>query len=640
MNTDQTPPPEVTPPAGHEILTPEFLREHGAVEGMLTGRKQAPHYWEPTGGPPPTEQWEFANYLFSAPIGTIAAKLTPAPAGFRNVLPGWLAGLDTKPEELLWSTTNGVHWNPCSLRWPFPNDGDEGEFAYAVPLSQKGGDEPCATTKPAPLTTTLSQTVSTSHPVASNAAPTFDPDARPWLPIAEYDREKHGEWVELQFPHIDLPKLARFVVGEWLNKYNDGWNIHPTHFRLPTPSVPTSGTPLSEKEAAGIVAGWVCDHELKTWPEYFQPILEGKKLFEIRNNDRKFEVGQWILLREWNPGTKEYTGRATTVEVLYITDWQQSPGQVVLSISAVCGTPRKSRSALERELASVAAQREQLFEDRSFANEQLLKETRNHRECREALLAAQTRADEAEAAFRAADQSARQWQEWHEAARQGGQVVAAERDAALARADVAERERDQAHAVFDSLYGDARPPAKVHRPTAVERFVFAQYTEALDTCHKVAETYVMAVREIGAALGIPPGSLPMQMPRFIGDAVVALQAQLSTAQAAEARLRGELKALADAGELIAGYTVEGGHQSADADFLRALTSARVTLSTPPTAALPGEELLDWLDRFPFAKQHFQHFGLTWFNSGQNKWEYRLGDNLRAAIRAAIAGATK
>lgn len=25
---------------------------------------------------------------------------------------------------------------------------------------------------------------------------TFQPDARPWLPIAEYDRGKHGEWIE------------------------------------------------------------------------------------------------------------------------------------------------------------------------------------------------------------------------------------------------------------------------------------------------------------------------------------------------------------------------------------------------------------------------------------------------------------
>lgn len=64
-------------------------------------------------------------------------------------------------------------------------------------------------------------------------------------------------------------------------------------------------------------------HELKTWPEFFQPILDARKTFEIRANDRDFRVGDELKLREWDPTTREYTGRDTTREIGYMTDFNQ-----------------------------------------------------------------------------------------------------------------------------------------------------------------------------------------------------------------------------------------------------------------------------------------------------------------------------
>lgn len=64
-------------------------------------------------------------------------------------------------------------------------------------------------------------------------------------------------------------------------------------------------------------------HELKTWPEYFGPIIDGTKTFEVRNNDRGFAVGDILRLREWNPakdGDDRYTGREVSVRVIYILD--------------------------------------------------------------------------------------------------------------------------------------------------------------------------------------------------------------------------------------------------------------------------------------------------------------------------------
>jgi hypothetical protein len=61
------------------------------------------------------------------------------------------------------------------------------------------------------------------------------------------------------------------------------------------------------------------EHELKAWPEYFQAVRRGDKPFEIRNEDgRRFEVGDVLLLREWEPMTTWYTGAAIRVLVTYV----------------------------------------------------------------------------------------------------------------------------------------------------------------------------------------------------------------------------------------------------------------------------------------------------------------------------------
>lgn len=42
-------------------------------------------------------------------------------------------------------------------------------------------------------------------------------------------------------------------------------------------------------------------HELKTWPEPFAAMVDGRKAFEIRRDDRNFAVGDALLLREYEP---------------------------------------------------------------------------------------------------------------------------------------------------------------------------------------------------------------------------------------------------------------------------------------------------------------------------------------------------
>ena len=73
-------------------------------------------------------------------------------------------------------------------------------------------------------------------------------------------------------------------------------------------------------------------HELKIQPEYFNAVLMGAKTFEIRKNDRGYKVGDTLILKEWIPITRTYTGKELARKVTYITDYQQKPGYVVMAI--------------------------------------------------------------------------------------------------------------------------------------------------------------------------------------------------------------------------------------------------------------------------------------------------------------------
>lgn len=56
----------------------------------------------------------------------------------------------------------------------------------------------------------------------------------------------------------------------------------------------------------------------KTWSEYFELVLAGKKRFDLRVADFDIEEGDILVLEEWDPQTKEYTGRKIEKKVDYI----------------------------------------------------------------------------------------------------------------------------------------------------------------------------------------------------------------------------------------------------------------------------------------------------------------------------------
>jgi uncharacterized protein DUF3850 len=59
-------------------------------------------------------------------------------------------------------------------------------------------------------------------------------------------------------------------------------------------------------------------HTLKTWPEYFGSVLSEAKTFELRRNDREFKVGDTLILEEYGPNIRGYSGRKIEAVITYV----------------------------------------------------------------------------------------------------------------------------------------------------------------------------------------------------------------------------------------------------------------------------------------------------------------------------------
>lgn len=71
-------------------------------------------------------------------------------------------------------------------------------------------------------------------------------------------------------------------------------------------------------------------HELKIAPEYFGPVFDGIKTFEIRKNDRGYEIGDLMHLKEFDG--EAFTGKSVIMEITYTTTYNQEPGYLVFAI--------------------------------------------------------------------------------------------------------------------------------------------------------------------------------------------------------------------------------------------------------------------------------------------------------------------
>ena len=59
-------------------------------------------------------------------------------------------------------------------------------------------------------------------------------------------------------------------------------------------------------------------HRLKTWPIFYERLLDGSKTFEFRFNDRDYRVNDNLVLKEWDVRSEKYTGRYIHRTITYI----------------------------------------------------------------------------------------------------------------------------------------------------------------------------------------------------------------------------------------------------------------------------------------------------------------------------------
>lgn len=59
--------------------------------------------------------------------------------------------------------------------------------------------------------------------------------------------------------------------------------------------------------------------EKKSWPELFEAVRTRRKKHDYRLGTLRVKVGDVLLLREWSPKTKRYTGRTLHRTVTYVS---------------------------------------------------------------------------------------------------------------------------------------------------------------------------------------------------------------------------------------------------------------------------------------------------------------------------------
>jgi len=67
-------------------------------------------------------------------------------------------------------------------------------------------------------------------------------------------------------------------------------------------------------------------HELKVWPVFYDALATGIKTFEVRYNDRNFNPGHTLRLREYSPTGGAYSGRECQRIITYVLSGDECPG--------------------------------------------------------------------------------------------------------------------------------------------------------------------------------------------------------------------------------------------------------------------------------------------------------------------------
>lgn len=73
-------------------------------------------------------------------------------------------------------------------------------------------------------------------------------------------------------------------------------------------------------------------HIVKIAKDYAMAVIDGRKRFEIRKNDRDYKPGDLLIMRVFHPEKGFLPFHPIVSEITYLTDYEQKEGYVVLGI--------------------------------------------------------------------------------------------------------------------------------------------------------------------------------------------------------------------------------------------------------------------------------------------------------------------
>lgn len=99
-------------------------------------------------------------------------------------------------------------------------------------------------------------------------------------------------------------------------------------------------------------------HHLKCLEVFYADVITGDKNFEIRYNDRDYKVGDVLVLDEILEN-REYTGRKSAYQVIYLLSWKDFPGltegYVCMGIYSVALPPKYNENSYYYEILGLSA---------------------------------------------------------------------------------------------------------------------------------------------------------------------------------------------------------------------------------------------------------------------------------------------
>lgn len=88
-------------------------------------------------------------------------------------------------------------------------------------------------------------------------------------------------------------------------------------------------------------------HILKVIKPFFKELKNGNKKFEVRFNDRNFQAGDNLILKEYCSKTEKFTGKRISKGITYVLTGGQfgiEEGYVVLSLGCPLLTPEEKET--------------------------------------------------------------------------------------------------------------------------------------------------------------------------------------------------------------------------------------------------------------------------------------------------------